>query len=55
MKNITLILAFIGMMTLQSCEVTEVYETVDKSPRTEVFEVTTSFNSNNNYSKLVIP
>ena len=52
MKNITLILAFIGMMTLQSCEVTEVYETVDKSPRTEVFEVTTSFNSNNNYSKL---
>ena len=54
MKNITLILAFIGMMTLQSCEVTEVYETVDKSPRTEVFEVTTSFNSNNNYSKLVV-
>ncbi len=54
MKNITLILAFIGMMTLQSCEVTEVHETVDKSPRTEVFEVTTSFDSNNNYSSLVV-
>jgi hypothetical protein len=37
------------MMTLQSCEVTE----VETAQRTEVFEVTTSFNSNNNYSSLV--
>lgn len=49
MKKITLLLVFIGMMTLQSCEVTP----VETAPRTEVFEVTTSFNSNNNYSSLV--
>ncbi len=54
MKKITLFLVFIGMMTLQSCEVTEVYDDVDNTPRTEVFEVTTSFNSNNNYSRLVV-
>jgi hypothetical protein len=53
MKKITLFLVFIGMMALQSCEVTEVYDTVDTGPRTEVYEVTTSFNSNNNYSSLV--
>ncbi|SDH32459.1 hypothetical protein SAMN04488062_10643 [Flavobacterium omnivorum] len=53
MKKITLFLVFIGMMALQSCEVTEVYDTTDSGPRTEVFEVTTSFNSNNNYSSLV--
>ena len=54
MKRITLFLAFIGMMTLQSCEVTEIYDTPSNSPRTEVFEVTTSFNSSNNYSSLVV-
>ena len=55
MKKITLLLAFIGMMTLQSCEVTEVYDTpVSNAPRTEVFEVTTSFSSSNNYSSLVV-
>ncbi|MGO4905868.1 hypothetical protein [Flavobacterium sp. W20_MBD1_R3] len=53
MKKITLFLVFIGMMTLQSCEVTEVYDNTDNGPRTEVYEVTTSFNSNNNYSSLV--
>ena len=53
MKKITLFLVFIGMMALQSCEVTEVYDDVDNGPRNEVFEVTTSFNSNNNYSSLV--
>ena len=54
MKRITLLLAFIGMMTLQSCEVTEVYETTNNAPRTEVFEVTTSFTSSNKYSSLVV-
>lgn len=54
MKNITLFLAFIGMMTLQSCEITEVYDTPVSNPRTEVFEVTTSFSSSNNYSSLVV-
>ncbi|MFV8368059.1 hypothetical protein [Flavobacterium sp. LB2R40] len=50
MKKITLFLVFIGMMALQSCEVNE---TVDNDTISEVFEITTSFNSNNNYSKLV--
>ena len=50
MKKITLFLVFIGMMTLQSCEVND---TVDNDTISEVFEVTTSFNSNNNYSRLV--
>ena len=54
MKRITLLLAFIGMMTLQSCEVTEVYDAPNNAPRTEVFEVTTSFSSSNNYSSLVV-
>ncbi len=53
MKKITLFLVFIGMMTLQSCEVTEITDTVDNDTISEVFEVTTSFNSNNNYSRLV--
>ncbi|OAB25649.1 hypothetical protein SAMN05444395_10841 [Flavobacterium fryxellicola] len=53
MKKITLFLVFIGMMVLQSCEVTEVYDNTDNGPRNEVFEVTTSFNSSNNYSSLV--
>lgn len=53
MKKITLFLVFIGMMTLQSCEVTEINDTVDNDTISEVFEVTTSFNSNNNYSRLV--
>ena len=53
MKKITLFLVFIGMMTLQSCEVTEINDTVDNDTISEVFEVTTSFNSNNNYSTLV--
>lgn len=55
MKKITLFLVFIGMMTLQSCEVTEVYDApIVNTPRTEVFEVTTSFSSSNNFSSLVV-
>ncbi|RDI53778.1 hypothetical protein [Flavobacterium glaciei] len=53
MKKITLLLVFIGMMTLQSCEVTEINDTMDNDTISEVFEVTTSFNPNNNYSRLV--
>lgn len=56
MKKITLFLVFIGMMALQSCEVTEVtelYETNNAGPKTEVFEITKTFNFNNNYSVLV--
>ena len=55
MKNSTLILAFIGMITLSSCTVNEVVERdlVDYDTLSEVFEVTTSFSSNNNFSRLV--
>ncbi|WP_338375226.1 hypothetical protein [uncultured Flavobacterium sp.] len=55
MKKITLVLAFIGMITLSSCTVNEVVERdiVDYDTISEVFEVTTSFSSNNNFSRLV--
>lgn len=53
MKKITLLLVFIGMITLTSCEVTEIYDETDV-PRTEVFEVNTSFNRLNNYERRVI-
>ena len=57
MKKITFFLVFIGMMMLQSCEVTEVTEVYDSpinTPKTEIFEITASFNANNNYSKIVL-
>lgn len=56
MKKITLLLAFIGTIMLNSCTVNEV---VDRPPYddndtiAEVFEVTTSFGPNNNFSRLV--
>jgi hypothetical protein len=53
MKKITLFLVFIGMMMLQSCEVTEVTEVieiVEDSTFSEVFEETISFVPNNNYA-----
>lgn len=55
MKKITLILAFIGMITLNSCTTNEVVERdlIDNDTIAEVFEVTTSFSSNNNFSRLV--
>ena len=49
MKKITLMLAFIGMIGLQSCTVNEVREdVVDNDTISEVLEVTTSFNGNSN-------
>jgi hypothetical protein len=55
MKKITLVLAFIGMITLNSCTVNEVVERdlVDYDTIAEVFEVTTSFGPSNNYNRLV--
>jgi hypothetical protein len=52
--KITLILAFIGMITLQSCTINE-NETppVDNDTISEVFEVTRNFNNANNYSTIV--
>jgi hypothetical protein len=57
MKKITLILAFIGMITLNSCTVNDTQpaqvQQINNTYVSEVFEVTTSFGPNNNYSRLV--
>lgn len=53
MKKITLVLAFIGMISLNSCTINDVQDTVDYDTIAEVFEVTTSFSSGNNYSRIV--
>ena len=57
MKRITLVLAFIGMITLNSCTVNDTppaqIQQVNNTYVSEVFEVTTSFGSNNNFSRLV--
>ena len=45
MKKITLLLVFIGMITLQSCTVNEVRDDVDNDTISEVIQVTRSFNS----------
>ena len=55
-KRITLLLAFICMMVLQSCTVNENPQTqnpVDNDTISEVIEVTTSFNAGNNYKRLI--
>jgi hypothetical protein len=57
MKKITLFLVFVGMMMLQSCEVTEVTEiteVIENNTISEVFEETISFTLNNNY-KVTFP
>ena len=57
MKKITLFLAFIGMITLNSCTVNDTppahVQQINNNYVSEVFEVTTSFGPNNNYSRLV--
>lgn len=55
MKKITLLVAFIGMITLQSCTVNDDNNNnyVDNDTYSEVFEVTRSFTSGNNYSSLI--
>ena len=54
MKKIIALLAIAGLLTLQACTTSGSFE-IEPIPITnsEVFEVTTSFTSNNNYSKLV--
>jgi hypothetical protein len=52
MKKIITLLAIAGLFILQSCTTSGSLESVPIA-RTEVFEVTTSFNSSNNYSSLV--
>jgi hypothetical protein len=53
MKKIITLLAVVGMLSLQSCTTTTDSNYVDNDTIAEVFEVTTSFNSTNNYSKIV--
>jgi hypothetical protein len=55
MKKITFILAFIGMIGLQSCTVNETTDTVDNDTISEVLEVTTSFSgaTNANFYRIV--
>ncbi len=53
MKNITLMLVFIGMISLQSCTVNDQpANVVDNDTISEVFEFTTSFTSTNGFSVL---
>lgn len=53
MKKIITLLAVVGMFSLQGCTTTTDPNFVDKDTISEVFEVTTSFNAANNYSKVV--
>ncbi len=53
MKKITFILAFIGMIGLQSCTVNENNDTVDNDTISEVLEVTTSFSQANQFRRFV--
>jgi hypothetical protein len=50
MKKIFTLLAIVGMLSLQSCTTTDY---VDNDTISEVFEVTTSFTSSNNYNKVI--
>ncbi|HEY4617793.1 MAG TPA: hypothetical protein VIH09_06325 [Flavobacterium sp.] len=52
MKKIITLFAIAGLFVLQSCTTSASFE-IEPIARNEVFEVTTSFNSNNNYSRLV--
>ncbi len=51
-KIITLVAVVVGMFSFQSCTTTDL-NAVDNDTISEVFEVTTTFNSANNYSKSV--
>ncbi len=53
MKKITLLLAFIGMISLQSCTVNN-DDNVDYDTISEVFEVNRSFTLGNNFENLVV-
>ncbi|MEC4005738.1 hypothetical protein OX283_013790 [Flavobacterium sp. SUN052] len=55
MRKITLLFAFIGMMTIQSCTVNDQQpiNTVDNDTISEVWEFTRSFSTSNNFSTLI--
>lgn len=52
MKKIITLLAVVGMFSLQSCTTTTDVNPIDNDTISTVFEVTTSFNTTNNFSKL---
>lgn len=53
MKKIITLLAVVGMFSFQSCTTTTDTNYVDNDTISEVFEVTTSFNTGNDFSKVV--
>ena len=53
MKKLFTLLALVGLISLQSCTVTDNAQLVDNDTISEVFEVTTSFNSSNSFTKIV--
>tara|TARA_R110000868_G_scaffold1781_7_gene14243 strand:- start:1515 stop:2015 length:501 start_codon:yes stop_codon:yes gene_type:complete len=53
MKKIITLLAIAGLLTLQSCTTSGSFEIAPTTTTSEVFEITTSFNSANNFGKLV--
>ena len=53
MKKITIMLAIIGIISLQSCTVNDNNDNIDNDTIGEVFEVTRSFTASNNYSSLI--
>jgi hypothetical protein len=53
MKKIFTLLAVAGLFSLQSCTVVDDTDDVDNDTISEVFEVTASFNSSNNYSRFI--
>ena len=53
MRKLFTLLAFIGVLSLQSCTITdEVY--IEDTSSSEVFEVPTSFTASNSFSKQII-
>jgi hypothetical protein len=53
MRKIFTLLAFVGILSLQSCTITDdVY--IEDTSVSEVFEVPTSFTASNNFSKQII-
>jgi hypothetical protein len=53
MKKLFTLLALVALVSLQSCTVTETTPLIDNDTISEVFEVTTNFNTANGYTKIV--
>lgn len=56
MKKIITLLSVVGLLSLQACTTSGSLEIIPNLPTStvsEVFEVTTSFNSTNNYSRII--